>query len=40
MFDWLLNTPLPLDDYYLHGPSNPYADIVVPECFKYVVSGL
>ena len=35
MFDWVLNTPLFLDGYYLHSP---YVRIFVPECFKNVVS--
>ena len=38
MFDWVLNTPLFLDGYFLHGDSGPYVNIVVPECFKNVVS--
>ena len=40
MFDWVLNTPLPLDGYYLHDLSSLYVHIIVPECFKDVVSGL
>ena len=38
MFDWVLKTPLPLDDYYLHGLSSLYVQIVVTECFTIVVS--
>ena len=34
MFDWLLNTPLSLDGYYLNGLSNLYVRIVVPEFFQ------
>ena len=34
MFDWVLNTPLLLDGYYLHGLSSLYVHPVVPECFK------
>ena len=40
MFDWVLNTPLPLDGYYLRGLSSLCVHIVVPECFKDVVSRL
>ena len=38
MFDWVLNTPLFLEGYYLHGLSSLYVRIFVPECFRYVVS--
>ena len=30
MFDWVLNTPLPLDGYYLHVLSSLYVHIVAP----------
>ena len=40
MFGWVVNTPLPLDGYYLHGVSILYADIVVRECFKDVILRL
>ena len=37
MFDWVLNTFLSLDGYYLHGLNRLYVLIVVPECFKNLV---
>ena len=40
MLDWVLNMPLPFDGYYLRGLSSPCVHIVVPECFKDVVSRL
>ena len=38
MFGWVLNTLLPLDGYYLHGLNSLYLHIVVPECYKTLVS--
>ena len=38
MFDWVLNTPLFPDGYYLHSLSSLCVHILVPECFKNVVS--
>ena len=40
MFDWVLNTLLSLDGYYLYGLSSLYVRIVAPECFKNVVSRI
>ena len=37
MFDWVLNMPLFLGGYYLHGLNTLYVLIVVPECFKDLV---
>ena len=40
MFGWVLNTPLFLDGYYLrylHGLSNLYVRIFVPECLRKIV---
>ena len=38
MFDWVLNTPLLTDGYYLHGLTSLYVDMFVPKYFKNVVS--
>ena len=38
MFDWVLETPLFLDAYFLHCLISLYAPIVIPDCFKNVVS--
>ena len=38
MFDWVLNTPLFLDGYNLHGRSSLYVRSFVPGCLKNVVS--
>ena len=38
MFDWVLNMPLFIDGYYLHGLTSLYVHMFVPECFKNVVS--
>ena len=38
MFDWVLNTPVFLDGYYLHGLSSLYVHIVALECVKNLVS--
>ena len=38
MFDWVLNTPLFIDGYYLHGLTSLYVRMFVPECFKDVVT--
>ena len=34
MLDWVLNTPLFIDGYYLHALTNPYIHMFVPECSK------
>ena len=36
MFNWVLNTLLLLDGYYLHGLSSLSVHIAVPECFRNV----
>ena len=38
MLDWVLNTPLFIDGYYLHGLTSLYVRMFVPECFKDVVT--
>ena len=40
MFDWVLNTPLPLDGYYLHSLSRSMYIFVVSEYFEDVASRL
>ena len=38
MFDWVVNTPLFIDGYYLHGLTSLYVHMFAPEFFKNVVS--
>ena len=38
MFDWALNMSLFIDGYCLHGLTNFYVYMFVPECFKNGVS--
>ena len=38
MFDWVLNTSLFIDGYYLHGLTSLYVHLFVSECLKNVAS--
>ena len=38
MLNWVLNTPLFIDGYYLHDLTSLYVHMFVPECFKNVFS--
>ena len=37
VFKWILNFPLSLDGYCLHGLNSLFVLIVVPECFKNLI---